>query len=349
MVLEGAGDCRHAVESGSLGELQTDLEIRIHPGLNPPEQLEDQPVAVNDRGVALFNAHARDRRVLSRVASSCRKRRRLDRANRSAPGRRGLLTLERVKERSHVAVVEPPVEEHTLPGAGDVGENRVRRVLGQAPDIRRGANRQRQKVVVPMPLVEFDFDYRHEQRLRRPSQQSPVDETGAADSTRLAGEPALTLQERDEQIPLDERAHVAVEQRFPRGADQKRWRFRDIRRRLRQRSRRHGRRRLLDLEPVERVRAQRQEIRVIADFRKLGEAEHFDRRHPLELGEVELDRLDRSGEVRHAEHDLVLKASHVRQHLAVASGQKLDRAAPEHGRLFPQANHLLHPVQQRVR
>ena len=58
LVLERAGHRRHAREADLLGELPADLEVGVDARLDPPEQLQDQPVAVDDRRVALLAGRA---------------------------------------------------------------------------------------------------------------------------------------------------------------------------------------------------------------------------------------------------------------------------------------------------
>ena len=57
-VLEGAGDGRHAIEPDAFGQLPADLEVGIDAGIEPPEQLDEQPFAEHERRVALFAGDA---------------------------------------------------------------------------------------------------------------------------------------------------------------------------------------------------------------------------------------------------------------------------------------------------
>ena len=125
-MLERAGDGGHAAEAGLLGELAADLEVGVDARLDPPEQLQDQPIAVDERRVALFARHAAaapgpPRRGRARRRAVCT-------AWIDAPLRLHLLlALERLEQRAREAIVEPGVEQDPLAGAGDRREHRVRR------------------------------------------------------------------------------------------------------------------------------------------------------------------------------------------------------------------------------
>ncbi len=140
------------------------------------------------------------------------------------------------------------------------------------------------KYLLARPLLELDVDDREEQRLRSAAQQAPVDEPGAAGRACLAAVPALPLEEGQQQVALDERPHVALEQRFPRGPHEQRGRLGDFGRRFRREPGDDGGGGLLQAEPVEGVGGQRQEVRQLADARELRQAEHLDRGQPLERG-----------------------------------------------------------------
>src|SRR6185312_16640193 len=50
-----------AIEAGHLGQVASDLDVRIRPPLLPPEELQDEPISINDRRVALLGRTAADR------------------------------------------------------------------------------------------------------------------------------------------------------------------------------------------------------------------------------------------------------------------------------------------------
>ena len=70
----------------SLGQLPADLEVRVDARLDPAEQLQDQPVAVDDRRVALLALGAADPRAPSSGPRSSAKAAVWMRADRAAPG-----------------------------------------------------------------------------------------------------------------------------------------------------------------------------------------------------------------------------------------------------------------------
>src|SRR5436853_7230397 len=80
---------------------------------------------------------------------------------------------------------------------------------------------------------------------------------------------------------------------------------------------------LLEQEPVEAAGCQREQVRELADGREARAAEHLDGAAALELGEVELDRLGRAGEVVHAQRDVALPLAHVGEDAVVGRAQRL--------------------------
>src|SRR5262245_65441280 len=59
LVVEGSGHGGDAAPANLLGAVTADLEVGIDAGLEAAKQLQDLPVAVDDRGVALFCAGPR--------------------------------------------------------------------------------------------------------------------------------------------------------------------------------------------------------------------------------------------------------------------------------------------------
>jgi hypothetical protein len=102
------------------------------------------------------------------------------------------------------------------------------------------------------------------------------------------------MQELDQQVALDERAHVAVEQRVPGRAHEERRRLADQCGGLARHAGGDRGRGLLQPEPVEEVTGQREEVRQLADRRKLGLEQHFHWGHALEARQLELHRLHRA-------------------------------------------------------
>ena len=114
-------------------------------------------------------------------------------------------------------------------------------------------------------------------------------------------------------------------------------------------ARRHRHAGVLQREPVRRVGPQREEIRLVADARELGEAEHLDRDQARECLQIELGRLHAPRQVDHDQDRLAIVAPQVRQHLAVRTADELDRSAAEHAMLLAHRDEPLHPVEERKR
>ncbi len=98
LVFEGTSHGRHAGESNLLGELTADLEVRVDARFNPAEQLHDQPVAIDDRRVALLAFRPADSQPVVRSAKRG-KCRRLAAADRTSARLRVLLMAENVEQR----------------------------------------------------------------------------------------------------------------------------------------------------------------------------------------------------------------------------------------------------------
>ncbi len=111
--------------------------------------------------------------------------------------------------------------------------------------------------------------------------------------------------------------------------------------------RRHGAR--LHREPVEGVRAEGQEVRVVADHGHLVAAEKLDGDEALPRRQVQLDRLQEAGKVGDAEDLLRLVAAYVSQDLAVLGPQQIERAPAERAVPFAQRDQALGPRVHRVR
>ena len=205
-----------------LGELPADLEVGVDARLEPAEQLQDQPVAVDDRRVALLAVEPAD-------LAACRRRRAAPRrpavwlgADGAAP-RRGSAPgwSSALEQRAREAIVEPGVEQHALARAGD--RARARRA---ARALRRPWRRRRRRSVERQEVA--GRARRPRTRLRRSSgraaaaprrSSAPVDEPGAARSRRaLPPNQRWRWRNGQQQLALDQRPDVAVEQRVPGGA-----------------------------------------------------------------------------------------------------------------------------------
>src|SRR5207249_472642 len=101
-------------------------------------------------------------------------------------------------------------------------------------------------------------------------------------------------------------------------------------------------------EPVESVRAQGEEIRLLADRRELGPAQHLDRPHSLEKGKIQLHALDKAGQIGYDEYALVLVAADEGQDLVIIWIEKLQAAPSEGPKALAQGDEMFHPPQQGV-
>jgi hypothetical protein len=79
------------------------------------------------------------------------------------------------------------------------------------------------------------------------------------------------------------------------------------------------------------VRAEREEVRLLADARELRAAEELRRHDPAVRRQVELGVEDEARQVGDDEDALVAVAAHEREHLAVLGVEHLDGAAAERG------------------
>ena len=112
----------------------------------------------------------------------------------------------------------------------------------------------------------------------------------------------------------------------------------------------HHRRRfvaLLQFEPVEAVRRQRDHVGQFADRREAGTAEHFQRDAVLEGGKIEFGRLRRSRQVGDAQDDFALVLAHIAQHRAVLRADERHGAAAEGERGFADRDQPLGGREQR--
>ncbi len=207
-VLEGARHGRDALEANLLGQLPADLEVRVDPRFQAPEEFHDQPIAVHDRGIGLLAGRAGDGQRVGCRSAKRGKRAGLHHADAAALGRGLLLPVQGFQHGPREAVVQPGVEQEALARAGDRREHGVRRPLRQCARLRVGANRQRQEVVMMTAVVELDLHDGEEQRLGAAPQRAPVRRSGpswphgpcrrtsAAAAGRAAADPARSTSAR---------------------------------------------------------------------------------------------------------------------------------------------------------
>ena len=155
-------------------------------------------------------------------------------------------------------------------------------------------------------------------------------------------EPSTRLEESRQRV-FQERALFAVEERVDARAVQRRGLEERRARVLVRRARR------LEREPIERVRAEREEIRNVADLRKLGAPKELVWHLPFELREIELHKLHEARQVRDDEDRLVAMLPDEREDARVVRAEKLDRPAAERLVTLAERDDALHPPEERVR
>src|SRR5215471_5895828 len=96
-------------EVGFFGEVPPDLRIRIQSGLGMTEQFEDEPVAVNDRSVALFGGTAANGKRCFGRSSDVAELFPQHTSNQAVPGVNLAPTLDQRKQIEACLVVEDPV------------------------------------------------------------------------------------------------------------------------------------------------------------------------------------------------------------------------------------------------
>ncbi len=250
-----------------------------------------------------------------------------------------------VEQRATHAIVKQAVVEDAFPRAGDPRHDGVATVLFDGGSLGAAGHRERQGVQLTLSVPIVHLHEAEKCRMSAAPQRRPVDESCRGDRAGLAAEPPLPLDERHERLLFDDAAHAAVERGVPDHAG-KQGRHGRMLVDDGDGPRRRGDDDLLQLEPVEAVGRQRQEVRLVADLRQLGLAEHLDGRQPRERLERNLDRLNGARQVGDAEDGVALVPPDVGQHLAVARADELEGAAAENRVPAAERKHALHPVEQ---
>src|SRR6266852_2814252 len=101
-------------------------------------------------------------------------------------------------------------------------------------------------------------------------------------------------------------------------------------------------------KPVKHVRTERQQIRQLADARKLGAPEQFDRRASLEPRQVEFHVWHEARQVGDHQNLLVAKTADKGQHPGIVRRQRFDGATAKRPELFAQRNQAPNPPQERM-
>src|SRR5580692_8316023 len=105
----------------------------------------------------------------------------------------------------------------------------------------------------------------------------------------------------------------------------------------------------LQVEPVERMRSQRQQVRILRNSGELRASKNLNRHGSLLGGQVQFHALREAREVGDDQQLLVFKLSNEGQHLAVAGIEKLEGAAPESLELLALLDQTLGEPEQGMR
>jgi hypothetical protein len=104
---------------------------------------------------------------------------------------------------------------------------------------------------------------------------------------------------------------------------------------------------LLNFEPKETVRGQREAIGLALDGWKFNISEHFDGNGAFRFRQVEINRLREAGKISDTQNPLVLKLPHIGENFAVGRIEELHASTTEHAEQFSKSDHVAHPVQER--
>ena len=319
----GVGDValeRGDVLEAPLGEEAQQLELRIHARLDPAVELEREPLVQHDRAVRLLHAHRPDRRELAGAIREALGAPEGDRGVAEPERRPGAHQPDDLPHESGVGdrVVDRP--------ALDLGDRRVAPALVGGPE----AEREVVEIVALEAVADLDDPEREDRRAA--GRDSGVEHARVEHVARLAAEPALRGDRPEEDEPVEEAQVARLDLRAQAGAH---------------RSRLIGR--VLELEPEEAARAEREQVRELADPREAGVPEQLDRHAALEGGEVELDRLRRPGEVVDAEDDVLRERADVGEDLRVLRPEHVDVAEAEDRMLLAQLDEAAQPAEERGR
>jgi hypothetical protein len=184
------------------------------------------------------------------------------------------------------------------------------------------------------------------------TKRRPIRKTSRPDGSRFRREPALPLNERHQRAAFEYRAGRPIEQVLPidtghqgrQGVDDRGGRI----------GRLAGPPRRLDRcwlqrEPVGRIGAEREQVRLRADTRELGEPTHFHRNQSGEGLQVDFGRLNAARQIDHAQHCLPLVAAQVGHDFPIRTADEFQSTAAEHAVLLAHRDQPLAPVQRRKR
>ena len=347
-VFEAAGHGRDVGEP-HLGQEPPDLEIWVLSRFEMAEELENQPVPVHDRRVALFGLQlARLQRGVGRPAGTAeppRVRR------RQPPGE----PLERssagdgVEQRPSEARIGQGVEQDPFAfGAPHPSDGRaLRRVHGVGAALRSGAG-ERHGVCLGVPFGVLHMQEREVGQGRPslfrpvghdPRQEDRLDQLDGLDPAGLGPEPPARTEKGWHGLFQPGPARLG-EDLVPRALHDQ-----------------HGQHALGQSglgrwvrpkrEPREVVGAERQEIGKVADRGEVRLPEQLNGNTALVRGKVELDVLGMPGEVRHHQDRLVLEVADEGKDLPVLRIQELERAAAERLVALAQRDQALHEPEER--
>ena len=337
---------RHGGDVGEarlLREKGSDLEIRVLPLVDPPEQFEDEPVSVDHGRVALFRLDEGRRQVFRfRPAKAPEDPRAGGHDLAGAP-----LELppvgDRLKEKvAHIlleeGVVDDPLHVPAAPAHRETGDDGMGELLLHLRRPFPGSEHEGHGVGLRIALGIFHLNQNENGRGRGAGKGDHLPDARGFGPPRLPAEPAARLQVVGQDL-LQFASSVLAEQLVP--------------------APRHLEGRnpsflvagvglalgdLLALEgkPVERVGTERENIRLVLDDGELRLPEQLHGNPPLVGGEVQLHELGEAGQVGHDEDQLLLVAAEEREDLGVLRVEELDRAAAERLEPLPQREEPLH-------
>src|SRR5687767_13236731 len=106
--------------------------------------------------------------------------------------------------------------------------------------------------------------------------------------------------------------------------------------------------RLFEAEPIEPVGRQAQRVQTFANSREAGSPEQFYGHLSLEGGQVQFNRLRRSGQIVHEQELVAAIPANVGEDFVIFRMKKRQSPASKRRLSFPPGNHLLHRMQERM-
>ena len=206
-----------------------------------------------------------------------------------------------------------------------------------------GGAREWQNVNIRVALNEFDLEKSEKRLFHAERDADCLLNANAFYHSRLPAEPAARRQPALQRA-LQLQVMSFVENFLPI--------LRDVQNRSRTgadgRALRVGGRFGLQREPVKRVRAERQKIRLVGDRRKFRAAKKLNGHQRLKRGQIQFNRLDEARQIGDDQDDFVLVTADAGENLPVFGMQKFNRAAAERVLPLVKRDQAPHPPEQRI-